>query len=170
MNKKIDGERVAVDAVQGLLDREAIRDLVYSYSLFADTNRPDALADLFTQDCYVDVSPIGGRGVRGRENLRSFQQEILTKPTWSPDTYPVRTSHHNSNVLIEFIDPDHAQVRTSCYSWHEMNDGTFPEIWGYYDDKMTRTADGWRIAYRVLHVYGDSGLKGNWNPGERHNA
>lgn len=142
---------------QQLLDKDAIRDLVYRYSYCADTNRSAEYAALFTEDCVFDPGPGNGGPVHGREQVEALRRRSKV----------VRSSHHNTNVLIAFDGPDSARLRTSLYAWHQLADGSQPMVWGYYDDIVVRRDDRWLFAERVIRIYGEQGFDASWHPGER---
>jgi 3-phenylpropionate/cinnamic acid dioxygenase small subunit len=132
-------------AVQQLIDKDQIIDLVHHYSYFVDHRLYDKVVALFTEDCVVDYGP-GIPPVRSRAGLRQMFAH--------PDAGFAATSHHNANVLVMFEDRDHASVRTSVYAWHQRPDGGTPRLWGYYHDSVVRLPEGWRIAERQLRTLG----------------
>jgi len=143
-------------ALQMLVDKDSIQDLMHQYSYCVDHRRYDDVVELFTSDCVVDFGPRTGSTVRSRSALR----RLFGDPRGRFEA----TSHHNANVLVTFESDDSAMVRTSVYAWHRQTDGTTPELWGYYHDSVVRTPDGWRIASRQLRVLGGdrSNKKRHW--------
>jgi ketosteroid isomerase-like protein len=131
--------------VRRLLDKDEIIELVHRYSYCVDHKLYDEVAGLFTDDCVVDYGP-GAPLVRGRAALREMFGHL--------NGHFAATSHHNANVLVTFENDDRASVRASLYAWHEMADGTTPQLWGYYHDVVVRSSDGWQIATRQLRVLG----------------
>jgi hypothetical protein len=132
-------------ALQRLIDKDQIVDLVHRYSYGVDHRLYDDVVELFTEDCVVDYGP-SWPPVRSKAALR----RMLGHPQGG---FPA-TSHHNANVLVTFADPTHAAVHTSVYAWHQRADGTTPRLWGYYHDSVVRLPDGWRIAERQLRALG----------------
>ena len=132
-------------AVQRLIDKDQIIDVVHHYSYYVDHGLYDEVVQLFTEDCVVDYGP-GIPPVRSRAGLR--------KMFGHPEAGFAATSHHNANVLVTFEDRDHASVRTSVYAWHRRVDGSTPRLWGYYHDSVVRLPEGWRIAERQLRTLG----------------
>jgi 3-phenylpropionate/cinnamic acid dioxygenase small subunit len=145
-----------VAAIERLIAKDEIIDLVHRYSYCVDHRLYDEVVDLFTEDCVVDYGP-GIPPVRSRAGLRRMFGH--------PDSGFAATSHHNANVLVTFEDVDHASVRTSVYAWHRRADGGTPCQWGYYHDSMVRLPEGWRIAERQLRTLGVE----DWNM-EMHSA
>ena len=142
-------------ALQRLVDKDSIHDLIHQYSYCVDHRRYDEVVELFTTDCVVDYGPLTGSLVRSRSALRS----LFADPRGGFEA----TSHHNANVLVTFDGDDRARVRSSVYVWHEQTDGTTPKLWGYYHDSVVRTPDGWRIATRQLRVLGVENWHANWH-------
>jgi len=117
-----------------------------------------SLAALFTSDCTVDYGP--------DERLQSNSAVALEKSLermwrWS------RTSHHLSNVQIEF-DNDGAVANSYVHAWHERADGSTATILGQYHDRFVRVDSNWRIAERRMVMNGcDAGFTVNINRCER---
>ncbi len=128
-------------AVQQLVDKDAIRTVLYDYAYFLDMNLTTELSGLFTEDCYIAYGP--GFGAEGIEEYRKTLEGV--------GTFFTATSHHVSNVKIEFEDDDTAKVRSVVYAWHryqrERPDG---HVMGQYHDVLVRTAEGWRFKRREL--------------------
>ena len=143
-------------ALQRLVDKDEIVDLVHRYSYGVDHRRYDDVVELFTEDCVVDYGPGIAPLIRGRGALR----ETLGHPAGAFSA----TSHHNANILVTFTDDDHASVRTSVYAWHQRRNGTTPQLWGWYHDTVERGPEGWRIATRQLRVLGVEDWDADWLP------
>ena len=141
-------------ALQRLLDKDEIVDLVHRYSYFVDHKRADEVVALFTEDCVVDYGP----GMRLPVRAIFGSAPIEDSPSF------VVTSHHNANVLVKFEGDDRAVVWTSVYAWHQMTDGESPLLWGYYHDVVVRTPVGWRFSERVLRVAGQERWDMAWHP------
>jgi len=146
----------SVRALQRLVDKDEIVDLVHRYSYGVDHRRYDDVVELFTEDCVVDYGPGIAPLIRGRGALR----ETLGHPAGAF----AATSHHNANILVTFTDDDHASVRTSVYAWHQRRNGTTPQLWGWYHDTVERGPEGWRIATRQLRVLGVEDWDADWLP------
>jgi len=124
-------------------DIRAIERLLYDYSWHLDMNDPDALAALFTEDC--EASFAAGFSVNGRAMLRERLGGI--------GTYFRATSHHNSNIAIDFIDADSAAVRSSVFAVHEyVEDRPLGLLHGQYIDLVVRHGDGWKFHRRELRT------------------
>src|SRR6267154_359884 len=129
--------------VSQLIAREQIRDLIFEYAFHLDMNHPKELAELFVDDCTVVYGPnFGAEGraayLKTLDGIGSFFQA---------------TSHHVSNIVIEFRSDSEASVRSTLYAWHryrkERPDG---HLWGQYHDIMVRAAGQWRFKRRELRT------------------
>ena len=132
-------------AVQRLVDRQEIERVLYDYAHHLDHNEPKSLVALFTPDCHIAYGP--DHGADGAEAYLA----TLEHEKFGIGAFFAATSHHVSNVVIDFTDDDTASVRSQLYAWHRYNrerpDGV---VMGQYHDTFVRTADGWRITRREL--------------------
>lgn len=135
--------------VQKLVDQDAIRRVIYDYAHFLDLNETEQLLALFTPDCRVAYGP--EHGADGTDAYR----EVLQSDKVGIGAFFAGTSHHVSNVVIDFVDDDTARVRSVLYAWHRYNrprpDGV---VMGQYHDIVVRTKEGWRIRLRELQHAG----------------
>jgi ketosteroid isomerase-like protein len=135
------------EAVRRLVDRDEVAGLVHAYCDQFDRNEPDAVAALFTEDASVDYGPEAPTIV-GRDSIAS------TIAVGLEHTFAA-TSHHVSNMQLEFDGPDAARGVTYLYAWHRYVDGSPDgELWGRYLHRFVRTEAGWRIAELVLQAAG----------------
>lgn len=132
--------------VRELLDRQAITELIYRYCECFDRNDPGGVAALFTPDAVIDYNPdtpnIIGSDVA--DTIAVGLRDIFAA-----------TSHHVSNVLITFEDPDTAQSLCYVDAWHRYH-GDAPDgfLWGRYLHRYRRTDAGWRITSLLLQAAG----------------
>jgi hypothetical protein len=125
-------EAIAMEGqLQLLVDRQKIEQVLIAYCLHLDRMDLTALAGLFTDDCHVDY----GNDPRLKSNGAADLAKSLERMwRWA------RTSHHLSNVVIEF-------------------DGT---------DAALATSDTWLIARRRMLMNGsDAGFSVPINAFER---
>jgi hypothetical protein len=147
-------DRLAAD-VQGILDREAIADLLHGYCRYADLNDPDGIAACFTDDCVADYGPGVGAPARGAEARRAEAARDLS--------LFAATSHHLSNITVTFDHADRARATSVLYAWHRPRDGGSDwTLWAQYHDVVVRTRSGWRIAERRMLVAGADGFPATW--------
>jgi ketosteroid isomerase-like protein len=134
-------------AVRELVDRREIADLIHAYCLRFDANEPDEVAALFTADATVDYGPEA-------ETIVGADAIARTIAVGLEHTFAA-TSHHVSNIQLEFDGPDSARGVTYLYAWHRYLDGSPDgELWGRYHHRFERTDAGWRIAELVLQAAG----------------
>ena len=128
-------------------DRTAIVDLLYGYAWHFDRNEPEAVAELFTQDCVIDYGP-EFPNIVGRDAV-----EPAIRPGLS-DLFS-SSAHYITNIMIRSDGPDSASGVAYIYAWHTYHSGGEPgEMWGQYHCRFRRTAGAWRIAELVLKVVG----------------
>ena len=152
-------ETMSERLLRRLVERQAITDILIEYCTALDRMDLGRLASLFTEDCVAEYGPEEWLRSRGRKAL---EQSLARMWRWS------RTSHHLSNVQIDFRDDDEAFVRSYVHAWHEGSDGSSATILGQYHDRFVRGDEGWRIAERRMVMNGsDAGFKVNINPFER---
>jgi ketosteroid isomerase-like protein len=136
---------IAPDGVRQLLDTQEIQRLLFDYAFHLDMNHPDEIVALFTEDCEVIYGP--GFGAEGREAYRETLQGI--------GTFFAATSHHVSNIVVEFDGEDRAQVRSILYAWHRyVRDRPDGHMWGQYHDVVDRINGHWMFARRELRAAG----------------
>jgi len=126
--------------LQELLDREEIRQVMYSYARGVDRCDPGLIADAYHEDAWDDhgnfrggrdlvVDTIVGRGAAARASM-----------------------HHLGNVLIELVG-DVAHVETYFMACQELDlDGRVHTRMraGRYLDRFERRDGRWRIAHRTV--------------------
>lgn len=130
--------------LQMLADRVAIEQCLYRYAHLIDAMQYHRVAEeVFTEDGIIDFG--GARSV-GREAIHaqcmSYQGALLG------------CSHNVTNVVIE-VDGDEARAASRILAWHWFAipgaDPLRPTdllAVGAYEDRLRRTADGWRIHER----------------------
>lgn len=119
-------------------DRDAIRDLLAQYTYNGDRGRVTDLAACFAAG-----------GVIEYPGNRAVGPEAIAMALSSGPANPARTfvRHHITSPLIE-VDGDNATAR-SYFAVHSDNG---PDHSGTYNDKLVRTAQGWRFAHRQVRV------------------
>lgn len=123
------------DAVR---DRIEILDLLARYTYNGDRGRIDALAACFADEGTLEFPGNNGTGPAG-------VAAALTGGERNPAIGFVR--HHITNPLIE-LDGDHATAR----SYFTVTSNNGPDHSGTYDDRLVRTAAGWRFAHRRVRI------------------
>ena len=124
-------------------DRQAIIDLAVAYARAVDAGDFAALRDLFTTDATAEL---GGSGQSGIDEICERLSSALGRF--------VRWEHHLDDHEVT-IDGDTATASCSVHAIHERPPGGSPPVYtvvGTYEDRLARTAAGWRITHRSLVV------------------
>jgi len=133
--------------LEQLLDRQEIAAVMAAYARCADLNQPEQQAATFVADCRVRYHP--GDWITGRAALTGQLRVALARY--------VQTSHHVSNIEIDFEGSDAATAQSAVIAWHRRHDGSEWTLYGRYVDRWTRTGEGWRLAERELRAAGAAG-------------
>lgn len=130
-----------------LLDRQEIMAVMAAYARCADLNQPEQQAGVFVEDCRVSYHPADW--IVGRDALVQALRTALAGYS--------TTSHHVSNIEIDFEGADAATAQSAVIAWHRRHDGSEWTLYGRYVDRWTRTEHGWRLAERELRAAGAVG-------------
>lgn len=130
-------------ALERLLDERAIERLLFDYAYYLDMNRPEEMSGLFVDDCVVSYAPnFGAEGI-----------EAYKKTLDGIGTFFTATSHHVSNVCIDFTSDGEAKVRAVVLAIHrytrERPDGL---LYGQYDDIVVKADGQWKFKVRTLRT------------------
>lgn len=119
-------------------DRLDIIVLAVRYTWALDTKDADLLDEVFTPDASATL-----RGVEcvGRDAIKARVSGAFERFD--------HTQHLVGNHLVT-IDGDDATHRCQLQAQHALDGADNRVIGGYYDDRLVRTPDGWRIAHRVM--------------------
>lgn len=148
------GEQVIVNAdnliatVQRMADEDEIRRVLYTYAHHLDAEEPEGMLPLFTDDLYVSY---GNHGAEGPEAYL----HTLANPETGIAAFFAGTSHHVSNVVIDFIDENTANVRSVLLAWHKYNrERPNGIVYGQYHDVFVRSDGAWKIQRREQQTAG----------------
>lgn len=136
------------DDLRALVDRAAITTVLHRGCRMLDENDLDLLSSIYAEDCRVRFRPGRDHERVGLEELHAYYLEVGRRLA--------AASHHLSNIDIDFVDDDTADVRSYFYAWQRYAGGNEAQTWGQYVDRMGRTPSGWRILDRQLLVAGSS--------------
>ena len=145
--------------LQELADRLDIRDLVDRYAQCVDSLQYEQVAAVFTEDGVLSVCDQPGVATVTRE--RHGRADITQAMRWVKRH--AMTAHTIGNHTAT-IEGDTATGETRCIAHHIGGEpGALTDlIWNLrYRDTYTRTAEGWRIAHRVLLL--DAESEQPWN-------
>jgi hypothetical protein len=131
---------------QHLVDHQAIVDLTHTYCWALDSHRWDDLDAVFLPDATAvlgSAAPLQGLG--------AIKQRIASA------LGPLDDSQHMVNTHQIHVTADTATSRCYLHAQHvrhaAADQGTLGPnfvVAGRYEDRLVRTADGWRIAHRDL--------------------
>ena len=137
--------------VRELSDRQEITDVLHRYCRGMDLLDMDLIAGSFTEDGFLDIGPEPRLQTRGASAIHEAMKRMKRF---------ARSSHHLSNIQIEFQSTDRAHCVSYILAWHELADGHSGTMMGQYHDEFVRTAQGWRILARQLTMSGnDAGFQ-----------
>lgn len=132
--------------LQEISDRIEIEDLLTRYATAVDAKEWDAFTSCFTADAVLDYTAAGGiRG--GLAEARQWLSEVMP--------YFPMCQHIVTNRAV-VLHGDTATSRSCLFNPMGMPDGRggFELFFdgAYYNDKLVRTPQGWRIRERVLET------------------
>jgi hypothetical protein len=151
----------AADAVQTIIDRTLIRELMDTYGVVHDSGTPEEYADLFADD--GEIATGGPAGIKGRQALiaqarRDHERFDLEKGADGKPSSIMR--HLISNAQITITGPNAALG--TCYVTTLVKKGTVgPAILSVsrYVDRYTKQNGRWRIQRREIALeFGNSEL------------
>jgi hypothetical protein len=132
-----------MDDLKKLIEERAVSRLLYDYSYALDMNRPDELAALFVDDCKVSYAPNFGA-----EGMAAYKKTLE-----GIGTFFRATSHHNSNICVDFLSDTEAKVRSIVLAIHrytkERPDGI---LYGQYFDLVVKSGGQWKFKSRELRT------------------
>ncbi len=136
---------VKPNRIQELSDRVEIQALLTRYCTAIDCKQYDTLDAVFTPGAFIDYTSAGG--ISGKlPEVKAWLERALAP-------FPI-TQHYVTNFSIT-VNGNRAKSR--CMFCNPMG-LPLPEgqeglelvfFGGYYDDKLTRTSEGWRISERI---------------------
>jgi hypothetical protein len=128
--------------LQYLLDLEEIKQLRYSFSWALETSTPDDLADLFTEDGWIEVGPWGR--MNGQASIRrGYGRAYKETPPW-------RAMHAVTNPRIK-ITGDEATGTWYLLDCTTLEPGMNPlRVLGVYDETYRRVDGVWKMSSMTL--------------------
>ncbi|MEM9130907.1 MAG: nuclear transport factor 2 family protein [Actinomycetota bacterium] len=142
--------RGAGDGNDAADDQLAVARTVYTYAYGIDHCDWELYRSIFAERIDVDFSSYDGA-----------EAMTVTAEEWLGRVQPLftgldATQHTMSNPLVDLdADGERARCRMYMQAAHFLTDWPEPEftIGGFYDDRLRRTADGWRITSVTLTVW-----------------
>ena len=124
-----------------LADERSIERIIFDYAYFLDMNMPEQMAELFVDDCEVSYAP----------NFGAIGIEAYKQTLDGIGTFFRATSHHVSNIVIDFVNDGEATVRAAVLAIHrytkERPDGV---LYGQYHDVVVKRDGVWKFKTRIL--------------------
>ena len=146
-----------MDPLQHLLEQNAIQQVYIRYCELIDHDKQfDGMTEVFSQDTRGEYAQYNNV-VEGVDTLIAAMHHNLGEGSNCG-----RTQHNVNNFRIQ-VDGDRASGKCHFYAVHEglgRFTGEMYSMWGEYEDEWTRTAQGWRVARRVYHVFLTEGPAG----------
>ena len=139
-------------ALQELLDKQEISELQTRYMFALDWHEPDIYASVFTEDGILEW-PEGH--AKGKEAIRNACVGIgkfyAGLAAANPRAKAPFLKHFVMNRLFD-IRGDKARVWAYWLDLFNDNQGRWPYVagYGYYEDDLVRTADGWKFSHRKV--------------------
>ena len=150
------------DLIKMILDEREIKAVLIEYCCALDRMDLSAISQLFSEDCIVEFGDDAKLNSRGPKALSKSLERMWR---WE------RTSHHLSNVRINFNGSCKASTISYVTAWHERPDKTTATIYGQYHDEFIRENDHWVITKRKMFMNGsDSGFTVDIFPFKRKTA
>ena len=125
-------------------DAEAVRNLLTAYATFTDRGAVDDLATLFTADAEWDGSELGYGTASGPLDIAR-----RVAGHHRPDE-PM--AHLPGPPLLVARSPTEVDALSWCLATRSSGGILRPTIYFSYEDRIIRTADGWRFRQRVLRA------------------
>ena len=122
--------------------------LSIAYARAVDFRDYEAFVELFTEDGVLDV----GTPLEGRAAIRKAMSR-------RPDE--LRSRHVLTNIFVDVVDENSARGISYLTLYRHVGpesllgqpvDFAGPAAVGHYEDRFTRTRDGFRIKHRKLHL------------------
>jgi uncharacterized protein (TIGR02246 family) len=138
-------------AVQKLLDRAEIRELVTRYVTGLDTLDADLYASVFAEDAVFELP--GGVVHRGRAAIRKIVTDLEDSRArnQAAGTPTASLYHVMANTSIEIIDATSARHRSYAQTVRAAEGGQFiVGFMGRYDDVLVKRDGRWYIQHRKL--------------------
>ena len=144
--------------VSGLVERQAIADVIAHYCDRLDAHDIEGVAALFTHAARTNYGAGRGGDVVGRDAI--FARIARGQSAFR------RTHHQLGHSTIE-VSGDCATAVSAAFTWHERFSGERELIALRYIDEFVRIDTTWLISYRRVEisiVEGFEGTEWNWWP------
>lgn len=121
-------------------DIEDIKKLKARYFRALDSKDWDTYAQVFAEDCVVDLRPAGGALHHGRAAFRAYASELAI----------VQSCHHGHMPEIDLTGPDTATGVWGLEDYNIWEDGSQNHGWGHYLETYVKRDGRWTIKTMTL--------------------
>lgn len=126
--------------------RAEIENVIANWTVGYDEREEDRMTATFTEDASMEID-IAGIETKGPFVGRVAVLKDMTDH-WDLEQY--KTRHVTTNIVIEPVSDDEANVISYLTLFVIDGHVTSLQATGVYRDRFVRTSDGWRIAHRLL--------------------
>jgi 3-phenylpropionate/cinnamic acid dioxygenase small subunit len=121
-------------------DHQDITELILRYATAIDRREWSLFGTIFTDDAELDYGEVGKW--RGADEVAQFMEQAHATARY--------TMHRLTNPVIS-VDDDQAEARTYIDALIIVaDDQSGVNAVGFYDDRLVRTDEGWRINRRMF--------------------
>jgi 3-phenylpropionate/cinnamic acid dioxygenase small subunit len=147
-------------ALQDAIDKIEIGEMQSRYMFALDWHDADTYAALFTEDAVLEW-PEGYR--EGRDDIHASCVRVGEMyRRLAAAAAPTKMAHKRHFVTNRVIAIDGDRARARCY-WFDLHNDNMPRwpyvpAYGYYEDELVRTPEGWRFTRRriINEISGES--------------
>ena len=124
-----------------LQDRYDVGQIMIRYATSVDQRDMERYGSCFADD--AEITGFGGEAIQGRQAWVDFVDGALSN---------FAGTHHQITNQEVTLDGDSAQLRSYVQATHELanDDEHLLILYAIYDDRLVRTADGWKITHHAL--------------------
>ncbi|MPY96061.1 MAG: hypothetical protein GEV08_24275 [Acidimicrobiia bacterium] len=145
-----------------VVDRLAIDDVLSSYAAGLDAQDWRLWRSIFVPEVVFDMQSVHGRPPVLEEIDKTVSVIRVQFAGFRATQHVIVNRRHT-------IEGDRAQVLATMQAWHWFDERCYT-MFGYYDDKLVRTAEGWRLAEVQLNLTRTDGdpavMKDAWRRGK----
>ena len=139
-----------------LADRAAIDDVLSCYAAGLDSQDWDLWRSIFLPEVVFDMTSVHGRPAVKASMDNTVAQVRVQFAGFRATQHVIVNRRH-------FVEGDRARVLATMQAWHWIDDRCYT-MFGYYDDKLVRTEQGWKLAEVQLNLtrtQGDPAVMGD---------
>ncbi len=147
-----------IQELRRLQDRFAIIDAINRYGTATDTRDWNGLRSCFVEEPLLDFSAFESSTPQEPKPMKADAFVEFARKTQNGLT---TTQHLIGNHAITLLENE-ADCSAHFVAWHYLSNrrgSSFQVQGGWYEMRLTRMSDGWRISRLVLHVLWNDG---NW--------